>query len=267
MDANTTLPLHTGRAMPALGLGTWQLTSETAGTIAAALALGYRLVDTAADYGTHSGIGEGLERSGLDRAELFLVAKIEEDDDPLDATRRYLREIGVTYADLMLIHRPPPSGAGEALWEGLIEARREGLVRDIGVSNYPAELIDTLVDATGEVPAVNQIEWSPFGHGDAMLRYAQEKGMVIQAYSPLTRATRLDDGTLREIGSRHGKSPAQVLLRWNLQRGTAPIPKANRREHLEENIDVFDFELSAEDMAALDGRNERYSSLGTLPYR
>lgn len=266
MDRNTKLALHTGRQMPALGLGTWQLTQDTAGTVAAALELGYRMIDTAEDYGTQPGIGEGFRRSGLDRSDLYLVAKVEETDDAYDATRAYLDELQLDYADLMLIHRPPASGAGEDLWRGLIRAKSDGLARDIGVSNYSTDLMDALIDATGEVPTVNQIEWSPFGHSGAMLAYAAEKNIVIQAYSPLTRAKRLDDETLADIAAKHGRSSAQVLIRWSLQRGTAPIPKANRRAHLEENIDIFDFGIGNEDMAALDALNHRYSSLGMLPY-
>ncbi|MFW6076860.1 MAG: aldo/keto reductase [Hyphomicrobiales bacterium] len=266
MDPTSTLVLHTGRRMPALGLGTWELTDDTAGTVATALDLGYRLIDTAEDYGTQPGIAEGVRRSGLERSDLYLVAKVEETDDAYDATRTYLGELQSDYADLMLIHRPPATGAGEDLWRGLMRARSDGLARDIGVSNYSAELIDALIEATGEVPTVNQVEWSPFGYSDDMLRYAAEKGMVIQAYSPLTRATRLDDPTLCDIAAGHGKSPAQVLIRWSLQRGTAPIPKAKRRRHLEEDIDVFDFNLSDADMATLDGLNTRYSALGVLPY-
>ncbi|WP_246226193.1 aldo/keto reductase [Chelativorans xinjiangense] len=266
MDANTTLPLHTGNRMPAFGLGTWQLTDDTAGTVAAALELGYRLIDTAVDYGTQPGVGEGIRRSGIERSDFYLVTKVEETDDAYEATRAYLGELGLDHADLMLIHRPPSSGPGEELWRGLIRAKEEGLTRDIGVSNYSTDLIDRLIEATGEVPTVNQIEWSPFGHSDDMLRYANEKRMIIQAYSPLTRGKRLDDARLGEIAAKHGKSPAQVLIRWNLQRGTAAVPKANLPAHLAENIDVFDFELGEDDMARLNGLNERFSSLGKLPY-
>jgi len=266
MDTNAKMLLHTGRRMPALGLGTWQLTDDTAGTVEAALDLGYRLIDTSSDYGTQPGIGEGFRRSGLDRSELYLVAKVEETDAAYDATRRYLDEMGLDYADLMLIHRPPPHGAGEELWEGLIRAKEDGLAIDIGVSNYSAPLIDALVEATGEVPTVNQIEWSPFGYSEDMRRHADEKGIVIQAYSPLTRGKRLDDERLKKLGAKYGKSPAQILLRWNLQRGTAAVPKANQKRHLAENIDVFDFEIADSDMAALDAMNEHYSSLASLPY-
>lgn len=191
---------------------------------------------------------------------------MEETDEPYEATRKYLGELQFDYADLMLIHRPPPTGAGEDLWRRLIRVKQDGLARDIGVSNYSADQIEALIEATGEVPTVNQIEWSPFGHSDAMLRYAAERNIVIQAYSPLTRTKRLDDPTLRDGSAKYGKSPAQVLIRWSLQRGTAPIPKANQRYHLQENIDVFDFLIDDEDMARLNELNERYSSLGLLPY-
>lgn len=266
MDPNTRLPLRTGNEMPVLGLGTWQLTRDTDGAVAHALELGYRMIDTAEDYGTQPAIAEAVARSGLDRDEFYIVTKVEEIDDAYAAARDYLRELRLDHADLILIHRPPPSGAGEELWRGLIRARDEGLARDIGVSNYSADLIDALIAATDEVPAVNQVEWSPFGHSDDMLRYARDKDMVIQAYSPLTRARRLDDARLAETAARYGKSPAQILIRWNLQRGTVPLPKASQGAHREENFDVFNFAIDDDDMAALDHLNEHYSSLGTLPY-
>ncbi|WEX09487.1 aldo/keto reductase [Chelativorans sp. AA-79] len=264
MDLSSTARLHTGNHMPVLGLGTWQLTRNTAETIAAALALGYRMIDTSGDYGTQPGIGDGFRRTGLDRRDIYLVTKVEETGDAYQATKANLQELGFDYADLMLIHRPPSTGAGEELWRALIRARDEGLVRDIGVSNYSIELIEQLVDVTGEIPAVNQIEWSPFGHDMDLKHHADFEGILIQAYSPLTRATRLDDEVLRDMGARYGKSAAQVLIRWNLQRGTVPIPKANSRDHLEENADVFDFTLDENDLAALDDLNEHFSSLGRL---
>lgn len=267
MDPRSSVSLHSGNTMPVMGLGTWQLTDDTAEAVAAALKLGYPMIDTSGDYGTQPGIGEALERSGVAREDVYLVTKVEETDDAYEAARRNLAELRLDHADLILIHRPPRSGAGEKLWTGLIRARSDGLTTDIGVSNYSTEQIDALIDATGETPAVNQIEWSPFGHSGDMLRYAQGKDMVVQAYSPLTRAKRLEDDKLSEIAADLDRSPAQVLIRWNLQRGTVPIPKANRRSHQEENIDVFDFEIGEEQMAALDRLNERYSSLGTLPYR
>lgn len=266
LDPNSTVRLHTGRMMPVMGLGTWQLTKDTAGTVAEALKLGYPMIDTSGDYGTQEGIAEGVRQSGAKRGEFYLVTKIEEDDDVPKAVSKNLGELDTDHADLILIHRPPDNEPGVGLWQGLIRARDEGRAADIGVSNYSIEEIDALIDATGEVPVVNQIEWSPFGFSQNMLDYARDKGIVIQAYSPLTRDTRLDDDTLNDIAARHGKTPAQVLIRWDLQRGVVPIPKANRHDHLEENLDVFDFELSNRDMADLNALNERYSALGKLPY-
>lgn len=266
MDAKSETILHTGNRMPVLGLGTWQLSDDTAATVENALRLGYRLIDTSGDYGTQPGIGEAIRRSGIERSGFYLVTKVEETEDSYEATVKNLAELGLNHADLMLIHRPPSSGPGEALWRGLIRAKKDGLTRDIGVSNYSVRQIEALIEATGEVPVINQIEWTPFGHSEDMLRYAKENDIVIQAYSPLTRTKRLADERLSAIARTCGKSPAQVLIRWNLQRGTVPLPKANQKQHLEENLDVFDFEIRNEDMDRLDRLNEHYSSLGRLPY-
>ena len=265
-NKDSTITLLTGNTMPIFGLGTWQLTNDTAGTVLYALELGYRLIDTSSDYETQSGIGEAIKNSKIDRKSIYVVTKVEETDDAYERTKANLKELNLEYVDLMLIHRPPPTGAGEELWEGLIRAKKEGLVRDIGVSNYSTELIDKLIEAGGEVPTVNQIEWSPFGHSRDMMKYCAEKKIIIQAYSPLTRTKRLDDDTLAQVAARYNKSPAQILIRWNVQLDTNSIPKANQKKHLEENISVFDFEISDEDMKTLSDLNEGYSSLGSLPY-
>lgn len=266
MDTNTTVQLRTDGAMPVLGLGTWQLTDNTAATVRAALELGYRMIDTSGDYGTQPGIGEALRTTDVPREEIYLVTKVEEHEDAYEATRRNLDELGVERADLVLIHRPPPEGAGQELWEGLLRAREEGLAGDIGVSNYGTDLLDELIRSSGETPAVNQIEWSPFGCSREVLDWCRDHGIVIQAYSPLTRGRRLDDPKLEAIAERHSKTPAQVLLRWNVQMGTVPIPKANQRAHLEENLGIFDFRLADEDLQELNALNEQASSLGSLAY-
>ncbi len=259
--------LATGDEMPALGLGTWELGGAGAEhAVGRAIELGYRLIDTACDYGSEAAIASALRSAPSDRDEVYLVSKVEEDEDALEGAKARTAALRVERLDLCLIHRPPPSGAGEALWEGLIEAREEGIARDIGVSNYSIELLERLVEATGQRPAVNQLEWTPFGHSREMADYAARNGIVIQAYSPLTRAERLDDSTLRGVGEKHGKTAAQVLLRWSLETGAAPIPKAGRAEHLEANIDLFDFELCPGEIRTLDELNERWSSLGGLPY-
>lgn len=267
MDSRSTVPLHTGTEMPVIGLGTWELTHATAESVEHALRIGYRMIDTAVDYGSQPGIGEALAGTDVPRDEIFLVAKVEQDEDAYDATRRYLGEMRQDYADLMLIHRPPPDGIGLELWEGLERAREEGLAREIGVSNYSIRQTEQLIEASGEAPVVNQIEWTPFGWSPDMLGYCDDRDIVIQGYSPLTRAERLDDERLARLAAEYDRTPAQLLLRWALQKGTVPLPKANRTEHREENLGAFDFRIDADGMKRLDELNERYSALGpTLQY-
>jgi 2,5-diketo-D-gluconate reductase A len=249
-----------------LGLGTWMLTTHTAESVQHALELGYRMIDTSANYHTQIGIGRGMRRHGAPRASLFIVMKVETHEDGYEATRKNLEELALAYADLVLIHEAPEHGVAENVWRGLIRARDEGLARDIGVCSYSMEGLKELAEKTGEMPAVQQLEWSPFGHSLDMLNFCRAHDIAVQAYSPLTRGKRLHDGALGEIAAKHGKSPAQVLLRWNLQHGVAPIPKAYREDHQRANIDVFDFVLDDLDMQTLDGFNEYFSALEKLEY-
>jgi 2,5-diketo-D-gluconate reductase A len=262
-----TITLGAGAEMPVIGLGTWQLTGKDAveGT-KHALEVGYRLIDTAVDYENQEQIGEALRTSDINRDDVFLVSKVEEVEDARAATAERVEQLGVDRLDLCLIHRPPPEGAGEELWDGLFEARRDGLTREIGVSNYSTDQIDRLIESSGERPSVNQIEWSPFGHSDGMMDHARRKGVVIQAYSPLTRGDRLGDEKIAEVAERHARTPAQVMLRWSIQYGAPPVPKAASPEHREENFGVLDFELSGSEMQALSTLNEHYSALAGLQY-
>lgn len=266
MNNDSTALLHSGNSIPVIGLGTWQLTRDTAETVAYALDYGYRMVDTSSDYGTQPGVGKGIKLTSVPREKIYVVTKVEETDDSYERTKSNLDELGLDYIDLMLIHRPPEKGAGEELWEGLIEAKDEGLVHDIGVSNYTSSQIKKLIDFSDEIPVINQIEWSPFGHSQEMLDFCRKNNILIQAYSPLTRAKRLNDNRLQKIAAKYDKSPTQILLRWNLERGSIPIPKANQRKHLEENLEIFEFELMPEDVEILNSFNEEFSSLGSLPY-
>jgi 2,5-diketo-D-gluconate reductase A len=266
IDRSSTVRLRSGAEMPLLGLGTWQLTRDTAGAVRQALELGYRMIDTSGDYGTQPGVGDGFRRSGMPRDEVFIVTKVEEYEDAYEATVRDLDELGLESADLMLIHRPPRRGAGVDLWEGLLRAQQEGLAREVGVSNYRIDQIDELVRATGETPAVNQIEWSPFGWSPEVLEESRERGIVIQGWSPLTRTKRLADQTVSEIADAHGVTAAQVLLRWSLQLGSVPLPKATGMGHQAENLGAFELELADEEMDRLGQLNEEYSALGGLSY-
>lgn len=261
MNLQSTVTLHSGSDMPILGLGTWQLDDSTSETIEAALQLGYRMIDTSGDYGTQAEIGKALKHTTIDRSDVYVVTKVEETEDAYEATRKNLVELQEEYADLVLIHRPPEDDAGLELWQGLIRAKKEGFAKDIGISNYSEEQIEELVSLSEEVPVVHQIEWSPFGHNDDMFTYCQLNGIIIQAYSPLTHGERLHDQTLHDIAANYSKTPAQLLMRWNLQLGTVPIAKANKLEHLKENIDVFNFDITVEDMETLSNLNRAYSSL------
>ncbi len=266
MDQDSTYTLHTGNEIPVMGLGTWQLIEDTADTVVDAIEMGYRLIDTSSDYGTQPGIGRALQQTTIDRETLYIQTKVEETDDAYSATQAYLKELKIEYANMMLIHRPPDDGPGVELWQGLIRAQKEGLAVDIGVSNYSIDQFQALKEETGVLPVVNQIEWSPFGHSHEMLDFCERNGIFIQAYSPLTREKRFDNEVLQQLAQKHGKSPAQILIRWNLEIGTLPIPKANDTDHLEENIDVFDFALSDDEVKQLHALNEEYSCLGELPY-
>jgi 2,5-diketo-D-gluconate reductase A len=252
--------------MPVLGLGSWMLTSHTTEAVQHAFELGYRMIDTSADYMTQPGIGRAIRRGQLAREEVFVVMKVEENEDGYRATIKNLEELKLAYADLVLIHRAPEKGVGEDVWRGLMRARDEGLTRDIGVCSYKIEQLKQLGEATSELPAVHQIEWSPFGHSLDMLNFCMAQEIAVQAYSPLTRGKRLTDERLGEIAKKYRKTPAQIILRWDLQHGVAPLPKAYREDHQRDNIAVFDFELTAEDMASLDGLNEHFSALEKLDY-
>jgi 2,5-diketo-D-gluconate reductase A len=213
--------------MPVVGLGTWQLKHQTADSVARALAAGYRMIDTSGDYHTQRGIGEALRANDIPREFVYVVTKVEQSGNAYEALRTSLAELRLDYVDLVLVHRPPERGVGEALWQNLRRAKREQMTRDIGVSNYTIEQIEELVYRTGELPVVNQIEWTPFGHSPRMLDFCHDNHIVIQAWSPLTHGKRLNDdkltamafavrrGAVAEGQSRlsPARQPARVRLR------------------------------------------------------
>lgn len=264
---SSTVSLHTGTAMPVIGLGTWELQNPVQ-TVVKALELGYRLIDTSGNYGTQPGIAEALKQSPFDRNEIFIVSKIEAHENSYEASVQNLHELQIDYADLMLIHWPPQESAGLDLWQGLIRAKKAGLVKDIGVSNYPISLLDSLINESGEKPVVNQIEWTPFGFSEEMLTYCNNNNIIIQAYSPITRGEHLDNAAIESIAAKYSKSVAQIILRWNIQRGTVPLPKSSSEAHLKENITIFDFEIDPQDMEKLNSLNMEKSAMsgGSLPY-
>ncbi len=245
--------LRNGVRMPLLGLGVWQLPDGPACEQAVrwALEAGYRHVDTARLYGNEESVGRALRGGGVPREELFVTTKLlPRVKDGVRALEGSLRRLGLDHVDLYLVHWP--TSLAERHWRDLETLHARGLARAIGVSNWGlGELGPTLASAD-VVPHVDQVQFSPFTFRRRLLEACEEHGIALEAYSPLVRGRRLDHPEIARVAARHGRTPAQVLLRWALERGVAVIPKSSRRERIEENAQVFDFALGPEDLAALD---------------
>ena len=266
-ERNPRITLNNGVEMPALGYGVFQIPpEETAHAVEAAIAAGYRLIDTAAAYLNERQVGDGIERSGIDRSDVFVETKVWISDYGYDATLhafdKSVGKLGVEPIDLLLLHQPLPASFERTLdaYRALEKLLADGRVRAIGVSNFMPEHLERLLDETSVVPAVNQIEVHPYFQQKALQRVHAEHGILTQAWSPIggitsyrdADRTTFDDPTLREIAQRHGKSPAQVMLRWHLQEGRSAIPKSTRAERIAENFAVTDFDLSSQEIAAID---------------
>ena len=256
------MALNDENTMPALGLGVAELSDdETERAVSAALEMGYRLIDTAPVYGNEAAVGRAIAASGIPRAELFITTKLANADQGLTSTQNAckasLERLGLDYLDLYLIHWPAPQlGKYVGSFGGLIQARAEGHVRSIGVCNFTEEHLETVIDLTFVTPAVNQIELHP------LLNQAELRGanaahdVVTEAYSPLAVGRLLDNPTVTSVAAEYSRTPAQVLIRWSLQLGNVVIPRSAKPERIAENLDVFDFELAAEHMDALNGLND-----------
>jgi diketogulonate reductase-like aldo/keto reductase len=258
-----TLTLRTKRRIPQVGLGVYKVQpgADTKNTVLTALEVGYRHIDTASIYNNEADVGEAIAASGLDRSEVFVATKLwNEDhgyDNALRAFDRSLSQLGLHYVDLYMIHWPVPVLRLET-WRALERLTLDGRVRDIGVSNYMAVHINEILEYAPVVPAVNQIEMSPYLYRTRLdtVERCREHNIVIEAYSPLTKGRKLDDPILAEIGRVHGKTPAQVLIRWAIQHGFVVISKSVDPARIYANYDVFDFELSADHMDRLDSLDE-----------
>ena len=256
--AHPTVTLNNGVEMPMLGFGTWQLRGDAESVVAAAIEAGFRHVDTASMYGNEVGVGEGVRRSGVSRSDVFVTTKIWNNDHGYDRSRRALEasrdRLGLDPLDLVLIHWP---GGHDRLdtWRQLEEQLAAGSVRSIGVSNYDVGDLDDLIRVANVVPAVNQIEFNPFMYRQQrpVLDRCNELGIQVCAWQPLMKGRNLGHPVIGSVASRLGRSPAQVLLRWSVQRGVVPLPKSSTLERIRENARIFEFELSPQDMEALDG--------------
>ena len=241
-----------GEEVPTLGLGTWRLSGGACEkAVETALSLGYRHLDTAQMYRNESEVGEGLRNSGVDRSEVFITTKVWSSDFTRDkllpAVRESLRKLGTDYVDLLLMHWPSRSVPLEETLGAMAELQEKGSVRHIGVSNFPPPMVEEAAGIT-EI-FCNQVEYSPYKPQDDLREQAEKMDYLLTAYSPVAKGAVADDATLGEIGESRGKSPMQVALRWLVQQEkVAAIPKATSEEHLRANLDVFDFELSEEEM-------------------
>jgi 2,5-diketo-D-gluconate reductase A len=246
-----TVQLGNGVQLPVLGLGVWQVAPRrTAAVVEVALAAGYRHIDTATMYRNEEGVGAGVRASGLPREEIFVTTKFMPRGDPGQELAASLERLGLDYVDLYLIHWP--AGEPTSYWSEFEEFAGRGLARAIGVSNYSAAGVRELVAQASIPPAVNQIEFNPFAYRRRLLEACQQAKVVVEAYSPLMQGQGLGDRRIAAVAGKHGRTPAQVLLRWALQRGTVVIPKSADPERIRANAQVFDFTLDADDMAALD---------------
>jgi diketogulonate reductase-like aldo/keto reductase len=244
--------LANGVEMPLLGLGVWRIPPRaTARAVRWAFEAGYRHVDTATMYRNEEGVGEAVRTSGLPREEVFLTTKfLPESSEPERELATSLHRLGVDYVDLYLIHWP--SGAPTRYWAQFEALAERGLARAVGVSNYGASAVRELVEHAGIPPAVNQVEFNPFTYRRKLLDACRGAGVLVEAYSPLMRGRDLSHRTILAVAGKHGRTPAQVVLRWALQRGTAVIPKSGDRSRMRSNAQVFDFTLDEDDLAALD---------------
>jgi diketogulonate reductase-like aldo/keto reductase len=252
-DPETTRKLADGGAIPLLGLGVWQVdnSQECIDAVRWALELGYRHIDTAQAYGNEESVGQGLRESGVAREDVFITTKFFPGQrDPVAEAERSLQLLGIDYVDLYIVHWP--AGGPTAAWPGMERAREAGLARSIGVSNFGVDDLAQVLATATIPPVVDQVQFSPFEHRTALLDACREHGIALEAYSPLGTGRHLDDATVGRIAHDHGRTPAQVLLRWAVQQQIPVIPKSTHRDRIEENRRIFDFRLSDDEIAALD---------------
>ncbi len=259
-----TITLNDQTTIPQLGFGTYQVPpEETAATVATALEVGYRHIDTAQMYGNEAGVGEAIKASGVARDELYVTTKLNNSFHRPDDVRRSfdesLSKLGLDFVDLFLIHWPLPTqydGDYVSTWRAMTELVKDGRVRSVGVSNFHTEHLDRIIDETGVVPAVNQIEVHPYLTNDEVRAASHSRGISVEAWSPIAQGQVLGDEVVQRIAQRHGKTPSQVTLRWHVERGDIVFPKSMREERMRENFDIFDFTLSPDEVEGIRDRDQ-----------
>lgn len=257
MAKEPTRALADGNELPLLGLGVWQVPDgpECEEAVLAALEAGYRHIDTAQAYGNEASVGRALAQSGVPRDEVFITTKFfPRREDPAAEVKRSLERLGVDQVDLYIIHWP--AGGPTWAWPGMQQAHEQGSARSIGVSNFDVGELGALLEVADIPPAVNQLQFSPLKYRRKLLDACEQSNVVLEAYSPLGTGGHLSDERVQRVADRTGRTPAQVLLRWCLERNIPVIPKSTHRDRIEENGQIFDFELSTGDMAELDDLDE-----------
>jgi 2,5-diketo-D-gluconate reductase A len=259
-NAVPTIELNDGHAIPQLGFGVFQIPpADTAQAVSVALEAGYRHIDTAEMYGNEQGVGDAVRASGVDRADVFITSKLNNGFHVPDEARRAfdktLTALGSDYVDLFLIHWPLPTlydGDYVSTWKTLEEFLSDGRARSIGVSNFQVAHLERLAAESDVVPAVNQVELHPYFHNAEVDAYGRAHGIATEAWAPIAQGKVLDDPALAGIAAKHGRSPAQVVLRWHIQRGNIVFPKSTTPSRIKENFELFDFELEPDDVQAID---------------
>jgi 2,5-diketo-D-gluconate reductase A len=263
--------LNDGRAMPQFGLGVFQTPQDVAaGVVETALKAGYRSIDTAAIYGNERGVGEGLKASGVARDDIFLTTKLWNEHQGYDSALanydKSLGRLGLETIDLYLIHWPSPSrNLFVDSWKALVRLKQEGRVGSIGVSNFAPEHLERIIGETGVAPVLNQIELHPAFQQKTWRAANASHGVLTESWSPLGRGNQLDDPVLSAIAAKHGKTTAQVIIRWHLDQGLIVIPKSVTPSRIVENIGVFDFKLDADDLAKIDALDRADGRIGPDP--
>lgn len=264
------IELNDKHCIPQLGLGVWRIPdAEAAAAVQTALKAGYRAIDTAAIYNNETGVGHGLKASDVPRKEVFVTTKVWNDDQGFDATTAALdaslSRLGLDYIDLYLVHWPVPRGQKYVeTFKAMVAAQKAGKIRSIGVSNFNEDHLKHLMAETGVVPAVNQIELHPLFQQAPLRRYHQSHGIHTESWSPLAQGKLVDHPSLRMIGHKYHKTPAQIVLRWHIELGLIVIPKSVTPSRITDNIDIFDFKLDAADMQALTAL-DAHSRIGPNP--
>ena len=269
MSTQPTISLNDGNVIPQLGFGVWQVPNEEAAkVVGTAISTGYRSIDTAAIYGNEIGVGKAIAASPVQRTQLFITTKLWNDQhtNARSALNESLSRLWLDHVDLYLIHWPKPrQNAYVEAWKALVKLKEEGRAKSVGVSNFTVSHLKRIIDATGVAPSVNQIELHPWFQQKELAAYHTEHGIITESWSPLGQGTLLESPTLKALAQKHGRTPAQVVIGWHLDRGYIVIPKSVTPSRIRENFDVFDFSLDADDLAKIAALDRKDGRIGPDP--